>query len=201
MQEKISEKKVTELKNLNGKVKGSVLYAFLDYVYQKEGDKGLNKLKQEVKDTGTLVNFNKIDDESWIKEGVYALFLIKANSIFNWSEEDVFNLGEQIFRISFLDKIVLNHFTSFKKALDVIPQYWEKHYGFGKISIVLYSTEEKYVVIRREGEKTSPLLCLQHRGYLTAKVKEAFKSSDVVVEKTKSMDEKEVSEDYKVTWQ
>ncbi len=196
MPEKISQKNVDELKSLTGKIRGEVFEAFLEYALSKEGKERVETLQEKMKEMGVLIKSRK----AWINEGSYYIALLLAKDIFKWKEEDIFNLGKFTFRISFIDKIILRYFTSFEGKLDVIPKHWKKHYDLGNLEAVEYSKEEKYMIVRREGYGAHPLLCVEHRGFITVLMESILNKEDVLVEETKCMHQGEDYDEYKVTW-
>ncbi len=200
MSEENLQKIADELKNFPGKVKGEAFWTRLEYIRKKEGESGIKKLEEKMEQLGVPIKLDGVESTEWINEGINSLCVPVAKEIFNWAEEDVFDLGRFAFKTSFLTKTILTYLISPKTALNAIPKYWKNYYDFGEMEAVTYNEKEKYAVIRKKGYKTHPLLCIQHKGYLTAGANLLLKDKDVNIEETKCMHKGDDYHEYRITW-
>ncbi len=189
-----------ELKNFTGKVRGEAFRTRLEYIRKKEGEEGVKSLQKKMNDLGVDIDLEKISRDAWMNEGINSLSVVVAKEIFNWSEEDVFNLGRFAFKTSFLTKTVLKYFVSMEKALLVADKYWKKYYDFGELKLAEFNKKEKYAVVRKKGYETHPLLCIQHIGYITAGAELLLRNDNIFVEETKCIHKGDEYHEYKISW-
>lgn len=189
-----------ELKEFKGKARGEAFRTRLEYVRKKEGEDGVKELERKMNELGIDIVFDQITTDTWINEGINSLSVVVAKEIFNWSEEDIFNLGRFSFKTSVITRTVLGYFVSMKKALSVADNYWKKYYDFGELELSEFNEKEKYAIIRKKGYKTHPLLCIQHKGYITAGAELLLRNEDILVEETKCAHKESDYHEYKISW-
>jgi len=199
--EKSLQEIADELKDFPGHVKGEAFKTRVAFIRKKEGDEGVKRLEEKMKELGVPVDLEGVKSTEWVNEGVNSLCVPVAKEIFNWTEEDVFDLGRFAFKTSFLTKTILRYLVSLKTAINAIPKYWRNYYDFGEMEAVDYSEEGKYGIVRKKGYKTHPLLCIQHKGYLTAGARLILGGKKVHVEETKCMHKGDDYHEYRITWE
>ncbi len=198
--EKSLQEVADELKNFSGRVKGEAFRTRVEFIKQKEGEEGVKRLEEKMEELGVSIKLEEVNSTDWVNEGINSLCVAVAKDIFNWTERDVFDLGRFAFKTSFLTKTILRYLVSLKMAINAIPRYWRNYYDFGEMEAVYCSEEDKHGIVRKKGYKTHPLICIQHKGYLTAGAKLILKGKDVNVEETKCMHKGDDYHEYRITW-
>ncbi len=178
------QESVDRLKNFPGNVKGEVFRTHAEYIKYKEGEDGVKKIEDRMKELGAEINFDKIKPFEWISEGMSSLTIIVAKDLFNWTDEEVFEMGRFAPRASFIIKVLLQYMVSIDYVFNNAEKYWQKHYDFGGIEKTEYNREERKIVIREIGFKTHPTVCVYHAGYFKGLSDFAIKSENVTVEET-----------------
>jgi hypothetical protein len=171
------------LKNFPGKVKGEVFRTHADYIRQKEGEDGVRRVEEKMAELGTPILFEEINPFEWISEGMSSLTIVVTKEVFNWTEDDVFEMGRFAPKFSFIIKVMIQYLVSIESLLKNAAKYWNKHFDFGSVEVES-DTENKKAVVRERGFNTHPLVCLYHAGYFKGLCEFAIKSKNITVTET-----------------
>ena len=158
------QKIADELKNFPGNVKGEVFRTHAHYIIKKEGEEGLKKLEDKMTELGVPIKFDEIKPFEWVSEGLSSLTIIVSKEVFNWTEEDVFEMGRFAPKFSFIIKVMIQYLVSIETLFNNAAKYWDKHFDFGYVETV-FEKENKKMIIKEYEFKTHPLLCIYHAGY------------------------------------
>ncbi len=190
----ISKKKWKELKKIKkdlfkkeGHVKEEVFNTHFNFIERKEGKEGVEKVKKVLKKLDVPVDFENIESFEWTREAYSSFCIITAKIIFDWTEEDVFEMGTLAPKVSFVFKMFFKYFTSPKKVFEKASFYWDKHFDFAALEPVEYNKKEKYVIVRVKGYKFHPLLCIFQAGYIKSIAELAIDTKNLKIEETKCM--------------
>ncbi len=184
-----------------GSVKGEVFRTHAIYIKYREGEDGLVRLEEKLKELGFPMIFSEVKPGEWYKEAMSVLVILVAKNIFNWSEDDVYEMGNFAPKHSFIIKIFVKHFLSVKDIFERAEQYWEKHYNFGSFEKVEFNEEGKYIVVAIKDYSFHSIVCDPYfRGYFTAIAKLSLKSNNIKTELTKNVFSGDEYNEYKITW-
>jgi predicted hydrocarbon binding protein len=183
-EEKSLKEVAEELKRIEGHVKAEVILVQRDYILNKEGEEGLKRLNEKMNELGADLSFEKIKSSSWEKEWKNSLMTVVAKEIFNWTEEDIFEMGRWSPRASFFIKMMMQYVVSLDVLFSSANIYWKKQQDFGEIESVEINKDERYAIVRIKNFHTHPLLCIYHAGYFKGAVEFVTKSKGVTVEET-----------------
>ncbi len=200
MNEKTLQQIADELKNFQGNVKGEALRTTTEYVKRKHGDEGVKKLEEKLNELGVEIKLDEINPSEMISEGINALSIITCREIFNWTENDTLELGRFSFKTSFLTKSIIRYFVSLKMAINGASRLWDTYYDFGELKITRFSEEEKIIIIRKDGYKTHPTICLQHKGYFLAGIELVLDKKNVTIEEVKCTHKGDDYDEYVLKW-
>ena len=139
------KKEIARLMKIPGKSRTAILRSHIIAIRFKEGEGGVRKVEELMKELGYPINLSKIGVFGWEKDSWPIAVGLVAAKIFGWTDKDVFELGELAVKRSLLAKITLRHFLSPKKAFKEAPRLWKKYYNFGKLEPVEFNEKEKYL--------------------------------------------------------
>lgn len=171
------------LKNFKGRVKGEIFRTHADYIKSKEGEDGIKKVEEKMAELGVPINFSSIKSFDWFSEGLSSLTIVVAKEIFNWTEEDVFEMGRFAPKFSFIIKVMIQYLASIDTLFENTKKYWDKHFDFGYIETSL-DKEKKQMIVKEYEFNTHPLSCVYHAGYFKGLCEFAVKSKDIKVKYT-----------------
>ncbi len=189
-----------KLKNFKGNVKGEVFRTHADYIKSKKGEKGVKQVEEKMAELGVPVDFDTIKSFEWKNEGISVLVILVAKEIFNWTEEDVFEMGRFAPKFSFILKVLAQYLVSIEMLFKNAEKYWHKNYDFGKLENVSYDEKKKEIIIRERGIKTHPLACVYHAGYFKGLCEFTVKSKNVTVKETECMHKGRNYHEFIIKW-
>ena len=189
-----------EITSRPGKVRGEVYRTHAEYIKYKEGDGAIEKVEKKMKELGVPIKFDKMKPFEWTNEGSSALAIIVAKEIFNWTEDDIYEMGRFSPKVSFFLKVIIQYFVSMDRVLKEASKYWKKHFDFGSLEVVDFNEKEKRILMRVSGFDTHPLICRYHAGYFHGVTEFAVKSEDIKVEETSCLYRGDDYHEYLITW-
>jgi hypothetical protein len=196
----ISKEEIEELKKVEGNVRGDVIKSNASFIRRKEGKEGLKALEKKMAELGYHLNFDKIDPEKWYPVSLSALMIVITKDLFNWSEKDIFEMGNSAPKFSFLAKYVLKYFLSLKRFAKEVPKYWRHHFDFGELEVSELNEGKRYLILREKGYKTHPLICIYHAGYYLGVARFIIKSQKIEIKEIKCVFKGDPYHEYLITW-
>ncbi|MCD4705727.1 hypothetical protein K8R61_01460, partial [bacterium] len=194
------EKELKKLLKIKGMVRGSVLKTDLKYVLDKKGEEGIKKIKKEIKKILPAFNYDEIKNTNWYPVGWRALSLLIIIKTFNWSEEEIFKMGQAAPKNSFIARTILRFFVSLKKTVEEIPKYWRKHYSVGKMVNKKIDIKNKIIITCLKDFNIHPCLFNYFRGYFHTITELATRSNDVTIEETEVSSKENSYRKFTIRW-
>ncbi len=198
MEIKDLEKTAEELLSAEGKVKGEVFLNHAQYIKRKEGKKGLEKVEKRMAELGAPIKLEEIKSLQWKNVGIDDLLVLVCVEQFNWSKEDVREMGYFTSKISFVTKTLARYLVSREKVLKEVSRYWRNYYDFG--SAKAKEVGKDYAVIEVKGYKSHPLICHLFTGYMRGMSQFLSKNKEVEIEEIKCMHKGDDSHQFKISW-
>ncbi len=168
-----------------GNIRGAVLKTHAVYIRHREGEEGVKKVEEKLKELGYSLKFKEIKLMGWYPDGLRVLAMLCAKKLFNWTEKDIFEMGNTAPKYSFIVSLFMKYFLSVKDSYEASPGYWRKHFDFGELEAPEFNEKEKYLVVRLKGYKSHPLECVYQRGYFLRIAQYVIKSKKITIEETK----------------
>lgn len=197
----MEKEEIENIMKIKGEVRGVVFQTDARYILAKKGKEGLEKVKEETERLGHAIDYEHIKPMEWYPAGLRAVSLLAIKSAFNWSDQEIFDMGNTAPKFSIIVKMLLKYFISLKKSVSQIPVYWAKHWTVGKISNPEFHEDEKWLVIRLEGIKLHPIFCAYEAGYYLRIAQYVIKSSKITVEEVKCAYRGDPHHDFLIKWE
>ena len=179
---------VERLKSFQGNVKGEVFRTHADYIRSKQGEEGLKTLEERMNQLGAPINFKEVKSFEWVNEGLSSLVLVVAKDTFNWTDEDIIEMGRFATKFSFIIKVMIQYLVSVEALLKNAAKYWDKHFDFGSLETE-YDKENNLVTITEKGDTPHKLSCLYHKGYFQGLLEFVVKGKEVSVKEIECIHE------------
>lgn len=195
------KKEIDRLMSLKGGVIGEVFKTHAVYIRHREGEKGVKAVEEKLTELGYPFKFKEIVPLEWYPEGLGVSIILIAKKIFDWTDEDVFDMGNSAPKYSFIVKTFIQHFISPERMLNESQKYWHRHFDFGKVEIVEFNKEKKRLIMRVIGYKFHPIICKFHAGYLLRIAQFVLNSKKIDIKETKCVHEGDPYHEYLVTWE
>ncbi len=182
------------------RVKAEVVRTNKEYIISKEGEEGFEKVKKRMEELGGEIDFKSLNGKTWEEDWRNSLFIATAREVFNWNDEDIFEMGRYIPRASFFIKSIIQYLASLDMVLKNVGVYWDKHHDFGSLEAVEHNKEGKYVIIRKRNFLMHPVMCSYHAGYFKGISEFVIKGDNLRVEETKCMHKGDEYHEYIIKW-
>jgi hypothetical protein len=132
----ISKQFLEEIKKMEGEIIGSSLKTDREFIIEKEGIKGLEKLETEMEELGYPLKQKEIDKYKWYPVQQDFLSLLLAQKIFNWSDRTIREWGRWGAKTNFIIKLMAR-LVSKETISKLASKYWRRYYTKGIIEYKL----------------------------------------------------------------
>ena len=191
-------KQAMELKGAKGR--GAALLTHFRYIREREGKRGVEKIEQRLKELGYSVDLEKIRPMDRIPLSISYLVVIVAREVFNWQDSDIFDMGNNAPKYSFIVKMLLGYFISPKKSFEQSPKYWRKHYNVGELEAHQFNEKEKYMVFRLRHQCPSTI-CVFYQGYFLRIAQYVLNTEKVTIKETKCVSRGDSYHEFIIRWE
>jgi hypothetical protein len=161
----VTKEEIKVMMGITGEARGVTLQTDAEYVLLKKGKDGLGKVEEKLKEMGCPIDYKHVKATDWYPVGLRALSLIAIKETFNWTNEEIEDMGNVAPKYSFFVKLLMKYFLTLSMTYEESPKYWKKHYTIGELETPDYSPKKKYFIIRVKGFKIHPILCVYLGGY------------------------------------
>jgi len=194
------KKKADRLMNIECKTLGSEIQALLSYIQFKYGDEGLKKILDKCRDLGYPINQSQIRLGEWYKEGLNVLLFLLAKELFQWTDQDLFQMGRDTTKMSLGVKMFIKYFVSIKKVFQSCPGYWRKFMDCGNMEAHEFSNEKRYAIFRLTGYDFEPFMCHYFKGFIFGIAENALPGEHKLVEETACIYKGDPYHEFLVKW-
>ncbi len=188
-----------EIASVKGNVKGDAINLHAAYVRKMEGDDGLRKVEEKLKELGYPLEFAKVNKFEWYPIYLADLVILVSKEVFNWSDEDIFRMGKESVKHSFIFRLLLSHTLSVEKLFKSTSYMWKRYFDYGDIEPV--KMEEDHILVRMKEYKVHPLVCQHYYpGYFLTLVKICLPDKKITIKETKCFFKGDPYHEYKIEW-
>jgi predicted hydrocarbon binding protein len=194
--------KADEIMKKQGNVRGDVLRDHFIYLKEKEGEKAVERMEKILDQIGYPLKFNEINVLEWYKDAYCGLILTIFKDEFNWSDKDIYQMGEKVVKYSFIvTRLILRYLVSTEKLLETASKQWRRHVDFGSMEVVSFKKKEKEIVLRVKDYDIHPLTCIYQSGYYAGIFKYTIKTKKITVKEQKCIHRGDDYHEYILTWE
>lgn len=197
---KTTKEEIEKIEGIKGNVSGEKFYTTFPYLEKREKNNEVEEILNVMKELGHPINLKEINSSKRYPIKIAILLFVVAKDIFDWKEEDVFEMGRYAPKISFITKILLRNLVSIKTIFNKAPDTWKNHYDFGSLEAVEIDEEKKYLVVRVKDFDVHPIMCPYHGGYFQAMAEFCIKEKQVNTKETKCIHRGDDYHEYLISW-
>ena len=202
MEEKLTKKIAEEVMKFKGNVIGEAPKTAINYIQEKKGKQGIKIIEKRMEELGFPLEVDKIETHKWFPVGLWVLFILVAKDMFDWKDNDIFNLGRSVSKYAFFTKLVMRYFVSIEKFIKIVPSYWAKYWDFNTtIEVYKYDKETKQIILHKKGFNVHPILCIYQAGYFLGIASLITKSNKITIEETKCVFKRDSYDEYVIKWE
>ncbi len=200
MRKEALKEELEKLKEVEGSVRGEKLRTHAEYIERKEGEEGLEKVEETLKEMGYPLKLKEVKALEWYPVYLHPMVLLCAYHLFDWKEEDVYNMGASAARLSFIGKVMIKYFFSVEKFMsETAPEYWRKYYEVGEFNAFKIGEKDEYL-IRIENYSLHPLVCVYNKGYFLTVISYFTKEKKVSIKEVKCTHKQDSYHEYLVSF-
>jgi predicted hydrocarbon binding protein len=197
----MDQQQAKQLMAIPGNVVGESLRTDFAYINDRQGDEGVVKIENALADLGYSIKYNEIKSLQWYPEAYSVVIYLLCMDLFNWSEEDIFEMGRSAPRISIIVvKLLLKYLVSIERLMKTAGNYWRKYYDFGDVEVVEVDQKKKYLIFRIVGYNFHPIACSYQRGYFLGIISLVVSSPNLSIEEIKCIHQGDPYHEYLVKW-
>ncbi len=196
----IKEEEIKTIENISGNVRGEKFYTTLPYLQKREKNGEVKRVLEEMEKAGYPLSMKEINSSKMYPIKMAILLFVLSKDVFNWNDEDIFEMGRFAPRTSYVTKLLLRNLVSIKTIFNKAPDTWRNHYDFGSLEAIEINTEEKYLVVRVKDFDVHPITCPYHAGYFQAMTEFCVKSREVKTVETKCVHKGDDYHEYHISW-
>lgn len=189
-----------KLMKIRGNVRGEAIRVDFLYILAKKGKQGLAAVEEKIAELGYPLKLKEIRRMDWYPEAQSVLVTLTAKEVFNWTEADIFKMGNSTPKFSFIMKMLMKYMISPKKIFETTPVFWEEHFDFGKLECVEFNDKEKYSILRLREYKMHSIMCQYLAGYFLRVAQLCIKSGKISIKETKCVFKGHPYEEYVLKW-
>jgi hypothetical protein len=195
----ISKEEADRLMHLKGEIRGIALKDDFKYIFQREGQKGLDKLENTLKSLGYPIKYNEIKAMTFYPIGLDNLLLTILNRIFNYTDKDFQEMGKFHSKSTLLMKIFMNYFISIDRLVKESPKMWKTYYSEGELEVIEFNKKERYIILKIKNFANTKFQCQSQIGYFTNAVHMITKNK-VSCEETKCVHKGDKYHEFLLKW-
>ena len=195
------KQELDEIMQIKGNVRGAILQTHAVYVEHRKGKEGVKMLEEKLKELGHPLKFEEVFPMKWYPEAISILIMVVIKEIFNWTDKDIFEMGNLAPKSSFIVKMFIKHFLSPQKSFEQFPNHWRKNADFGEAKALEFNEKEKYAILQMTNHKSHPIICIYHAGYFLRGAQLVIKSEKITIEETKCVFKGDPYHEYVIKWE
>ena len=195
------KEEAARLMQIKGNVRGEIFRANAAYIKYRKGEEGLVLVEEKLEELGYPLKFQGFKSLKWYPESLSVLVILVAKEIFNWSDSDIFEMGNSAPKYSFITQLLMRHFLSPRKCFAESPKYWKAHFDFGELETLEFNEKEKYLLVQVKGYDFHPIICIYHSGFFLRIAQFAIKSKKITIKETRCIHKGDPYHEYLIKWQ
>ncbi|MCD4694589.1 hypothetical protein K8R62_04505, partial [bacterium] len=133
-------------------------------------------------------DMEKLGSMEWAPRFLPRIFLIGAIYFFNWTEEEVFDMGKNLMIYSKPIKIFVKWFSSAKSTITKMAKDWNKYYAQGSVNIKEFNENKKYSILEIKDFNIHPITIMYYEGIFTKVLEISTGSKKVKVKEIENKD-------------
>jgi hypothetical protein len=190
-----------QLLRLKGRVRGAVFETDAEYIRNKYGNAGLEKITAAMHELGCELHYGDFNSMDWHPLGLRALSLLVMRDAFKWTDEDIRAMGDAAPKYSFIVKFLMKFFVAPKVAFSHAPEYWTKHYDIGRLQAVELNEEKGCAVVHLCDFEVHAIYCRYLEGFFGRLFTFMFPRSTVGIRETSCQCKGDSLHEFLVNWE
>lgn len=185
----ITKAQADALAGAEGKNKGVGFKSDAEYVKNKIGPEGIQKLKAEMERLGYPINYEEVKAMDWYPVGVRVLHLEVMKDLFGWDDEEIKKIGHEAPKFSLIMRLIMKYFIDIERMSKLAPVVgFKKHFSVGEYEALECDPQKHFTSGRAKGLKIlydSSALTKYIEGYFTRGIEYVLPGKEVLTKSRK----------------
>jgi hypothetical protein len=193
------KKESEEILKIKGHERGADIKYLVKYAKLKMGDEGHRRIVEALRGIGyELPDTEKIDTMEWIPASLPTMYMVAMITVFDWSENDIMEMGKNLIALSPLLKIYIRFFVSPWKTINEGSKRFINGYDFGRVEIG--EIDKNSVALKLYDFKKHKVTCYYFRGVFTKVLEMAIGSKNAQVTEKKCVFSGDDCHEFQLSW-
>jgi len=165
MSQIILKEEFAEMTKVKGELRGNGPKNIGEFVFKKEGERGLKQLEDVMERLGYPVDYRKMDPMGFCPIWLLTVTLLASKRLFNYGNEDFQQMGEADVKFTPIQRFFIKYFVSIEQTAKAAPKMWAKYFTKGKLELVELNEKERRAVLILKDFKLNECHCQYLIGY------------------------------------
>ena len=199
-QETLNQELANELISIKGEARGLALKSYGEFILQKKGQKGLERIEERLSGLGYPIKYQEIKPMDFYPIGMVALTLLAAKDELNFETADFLEMGRYGSKVPMIMRIFMKYLGSLDKVIQEVPGMWRKYYTVGDLEVTSLDKEKRRLTLRLNNFSLHPIYCRHIPvGYFPFVLQMVIKSP-VTCKETKCVHKGDDCHEYLMEW-
>ena len=132
--------------------------------------------------------------------GLEPIVMLAIKKVFDFKREDFKDMGKLDAQLPWIVRIFMKYFGSLDTVVQNAPKMWKTYYTKGKLRVVDFNKDKRYLVVRLEDFALHPLYCIALEGYFSAIINMVIKGS-ITCQEIKCVHKGDDYHEFLIKWQ
>ncbi|MEI6597060.1 MAG: hypothetical protein WCL13_02510 [bacterium] len=199
MEEIISKEEFEKIKKAPGEMRGNGDKSIGDYILEKEGENGLQKVEEIMKGLGYPIEYRKINEINYYPAWLADITFLIVKRLFNFTNEDFQKMGAREVKFTPVKKFFVKYFVSLKTVCEAASKIFSQYYTEGKLEMMEFNEKERRAILKVSQFGSSEANCQYFIGYVVATAGMASKYP-ITCEETKCIYRGDKYHEFVIKW-
>ncbi len=199
MAEKLTKEIAQKMMEIKGRVRGVAIKGDLEFILEKEGEKGLKKLEEEIARVGYPIRYNQLKPMNFYPIGMKGITLLAIKNLFNFDNKKFQEMGRFGSKLHPVIRVFMKYFVSPEMFVSQAPRMWRSYYTIGECKVVEFNKEKRYVILRIDNFSYFPDHCQVLIGYFS-NIFQMVINKEVTCEETKCVFKGDEYHEFLLKW-
>jgi predicted hydrocarbon binding protein len=195
------KKEVVRLNALPGQERGIDYNNMYRVIKAIKGEEGIQEIRKALKEISfEIPDDKKYNDYTYIPEGLSWILYIAAVKVFNWSENDIKELGGKLVLSSPMLRILIKYFLSMEKTIRRAVTTWKKKSTTSTVKLVEFDKKKRKMTLKLTNYNRHSTVCYLLMNSFAKIVELASGSKKVEAKETKCAFRGDSYHEFQITW-
>lgn len=195
------KQEINRYKHILGKQRAEHVKYYINYVRENYGEEGVKKVMDAIEKMGfDIGDVNQHRDTEWVPESWAHIFFITAAHIFDWDDQEVYDIGRYVMPRSIVTRVFLKYFSTLEKTLKKGVGQWNNNFTRGYLEVKDIDKKKREGKFVLRDFRDNPMAYTHFQGYFSRLLEIMTGSGKVKVEDPVCLNEEKGDWEWKFHW-